>query len=179
MASRARFTAAALLAAGTLSGLTGGTAGADPQPGTDRATGSDTADTVSERRSAARAEKPTGDQPRRPRCKRRDPECGGLGTPPAPEAPPSSDSNDGGGLPGVLPGRPAPLPEMPRIPPPLGEPQVPDLIDTVPGVGLPLNSPVGAPISVPVLPVPALAAPRPAAPAGPGPRPQAPPPRQS
>lgn len=179
MASRARIAAAGLLAAVALTGPGSGAAAADTQPVTDRATSGETAQTVSDRRSAARAAESTETEPRRPRCKRRDRECAGLGTPPpAPETPPETDGSDGGGLPGSLPGRVFPLPDAPRIPPPLDEPVVPDVVDTVPGVGLPLNSHVGAPVNVPVLPVaPAVAAPRPAPPAGAAPRPEAPPAR--
>ncbi|UXA17894.1 hypothetical protein [Mycobacterium sp. SMC-4] len=186
MAFRARIAAVALLAVCTLGGLACGTAGADPGAVSDRGSTRDTGDirdtrdgrdATADRRTAARAADAKPEEPRRPRCKRRDQECG-LGIPPddadVPEAP--SGSSDGIGLPGGLPR--LPFPGAPQFPPPLAEPVSPEIIDTVPGISLPMNSHVSAPVNVPVLPVvPGVAAPRPAGTAGGAARPQTPPAR--
>ncbi|MGE2837266.1 hypothetical protein [Mycobacterium sp. SMC-4] len=168
--SRARFGAAILLALLAMTGV--GTAGADPRP----APGDEVRDSLSERRHAARVPGHQRDEPR-PRCHRREPDCG-IGLPDRGHDDLES-SSDGGWPNTVLPGWTFEPPQAPpRVPPQLGDPAVPDIVDVVPGVSLPVSAPVGAPIAVPVLPVvPGVVAPRPGGSAGAAPRPEAPPAR--
>ncbi|MCV7153873.1 hypothetical protein [Mycolicibacterium pyrenivorans] len=72
---------------------------------------------------------------------------------PDPDGPPKSD-NDGGGFPDLPVGLPFPGPVFgvpPELVPPTGEPLFPDVVDTVPGVGVAVSTPAGGPISLPVL----------------------------
>ncbi len=78
---------------------------------------------------------------------------------PQPDSDDDGQSSGGGGFggeaPGGLPiGIPFPFPDVqvPGFFPPTREPVSPDVLDTVPGVGVALSgTPVGAPVSVPVL----------------------------
>ncbi|MEZ0339473.1 hypothetical protein ACAG25_05750 [Mycobacterium sp. pV006] len=174
MGSGAHRVAAVLLALFTMAGLGAGGAAADPRPVPD----GETRDSVSKHRAAARAVEQRRDEPR-PRCHRREKNCG-FGLPSREQDELQSPGGDGGWGSVQAPewNFRSPL-APPRVPPPVVEPPAPDVVDTVPGVGLPATSPAGAPISVPVLPmVPVAVAPRPAGPGGPAaaaPRPQAPP----
>lgn len=72
---------------------------------------------------------------------------------PDPDGPPKSD-NDGGGFPDLPVGLPFPGPVVgvpPELVPPTGEPLFPDVVDTVPGIGVAVSTPAGAPISLPIL----------------------------
>ncbi len=74
---------------------------------------------------------------------------------PQPDTDPPQSGGDGGGYPGRPPvGLPFPVPPIgvpPEFPPPVGEPIEPEIVDTVPGVGVAGTGLSGAPISVPVL----------------------------
>ncbi|MGE2729428.1 hypothetical protein ACQI4F_08120 [Mycolicibacterium vaccae] len=174
MGSGARLAAAALLAVVTLTGPAAGTSGADKAPVPDRGATDGDSNPVSERRSLARVPEQRRAEPR-PRCHRRDSDCGaGVAGRDRDDLESPSD-RDGSGWPtGRLPGSAFPPPEAPPlVPPPLGAD--PDVLDTVPGVDLPLTAPAGAPVSVPVLPVaPGAVGPRPAGSAAAAPRPEAP-----
>ncbi len=98
--------------------------------------------------------------PRPPSCDKGEQDCGPWwpwpwpwpDPEPEPGDPPTSD-HDSGGFPGGLPvGLPFPGPLIGVPPePPIAEPFIPDVIDTVPGVGVAASGSPGAPLSVPVI----------------------------
>jgi len=98
--------------------------------------------------------------PPRPSCDKGEQDCGPWwpwpwpwpDPEPEPGDPPTSD-HDSGGFPGGLPvGLPFPGPIIGVPPePPIAEPFIPDVIDTVPGVGVAASGSPGAPLSVPVI----------------------------
>ncbi|CAN3131464.1 hypothetical protein ACNUDN_26525 [Mycobacterium sp. smrl_JER01] len=128
---------------------TGTEADDDEDTGTDPADDTDPAD--GEEAGTETDDEQEAEKPRLPCCSRDDEDCEpGWPWPEDIDDRPGSDDGYGEGRPEVVP-RPMPGGVFrPGVEPPLGEPEVPDVLDTVPGVGI-SGGGAGAPISVPVV----------------------------